>query len=313
MKSPSFRLVTAAGALLIVGLPFAGLAGIQGSGFRSFAIVAPVTGSAGGTVSVGGVPYSDSGASLEVDGQTGSASQLRVGDVVTAYGHSGNGNNPDVIERLILNHSVRATVASVDAANGTFEAAGQTIHVNAQTVLDPTLALVGLAALVPGAKVQVSGWADATGEIIASRVDVFALGSTQVTGRLSSLDSSHHRFKINQLTVDFTGSQVEGILQEGSDVIVAGTGFDSTGALVAQQVDLVQPLQVAAGETGRLQGIVTSLTSPTSFEINGQPVQVTSATNLNLHGPVALNANVKAEGVFDSSAVLVASKVQTKK
>jgi hypothetical protein len=48
-------------------------------------------------VSVGGVPYSDSGATLEVDGQTGSPAQIKVGDVVTAYGHSGNGNNPDVI------------------------------------------------------------------------------------------------------------------------------------------------------------------------------------------------------------------------
>jgi hypothetical protein len=236
-----------------------------------------------------------------------------VGDVVTAYGHSGNGDNPDVIERLILNHSVRATVQSVDAANSTFSAAGQTIHVNAQTALDPTLALVGLSALVPGAKVQVSGWADATGEIIASRVDVLASGSTQVTGRLSSLDSSRHRFKINQLTVDFTGSQVEGIIQEGSDVIVAGSRFDSTGALLAQQVELVQPLQVAAGESGRLQGIVTSVTSTTSFEINGQPVQVTAATKLTLHGPVALNANVKVEGVFDSSGVLVANELQTKK
>ena len=156
-----------------------------------------------------------------------------------------------------------------------------------------------------------SGWANATGEIIASRVDVLALGSTQVTGRLSSLDSSRHRFKINQLTVDFTGSQVEGVIQEGSDVIVAGTRFDSTGALLAQQVELVQPLQVAAGETGRLQGIVTALTSNTNFEINGQPVQVTSATKLNLHGPVTLNANVRVNGVFDTNGVLVAGKLET--
>src|SRR5215475_14542086 len=101
MKIPSSRLMTAAGALLAVALPFAGLAGIQGSGFRSMAIVEPVTGVGVGTVSVGGVPYSDSGATLEADGQTGSPSQLKVGDVVTAYGHLGNGNNAAVIERLI--------------------------------------------------------------------------------------------------------------------------------------------------------------------------------------------------------------------
>jgi len=302
MKTSLSRLLIAAGTLLAVSLPFAGLAGIQGSGHQSFALVAAVTGTGAGTVSVGGLPYSDAGATVEVDGQTGSASQIKVGDVVTAYGH-----DPDVIERLILNHLVRATVQSVDLAHGTFEAAGQTIHVNAQTVL------VGLAGLIPGAKVQVSGWADSTGAIIASRVELLALGATQVTGQLAALDAGRQRFELNQLTVDFSSAQVEGVLEEGSEVIVTGNRFDRTGALVAQQVQLVQPLQVAAGETGRLQGIVTSFTSSTSFEINGQPVRVTSDTVLNLHGAVALNANVRVEGVFDSSGVLIASKLQTRR
>src|SRR4051794_29737820 len=79
MKTPTPRLMIAAGTVLAVSLPFAGLAGIQGSGFRSLAVVAPVTGTSGGTVSVGGVPYSDSGATVEVDGQSGSASQIKVG------------------------------------------------------------------------------------------------------------------------------------------------------------------------------------------------------------------------------------------
>src|SRR3569833_3835978 len=258
MKIPTSRLMIAAGTVLAVSLPFAGLAGIQGSGFRSFALVAPVTGTGAGTVSVGGVPYSDSGATVEVDGQTGSPSHIKPGDVVTAYGH-----NPDVIDRLILNHSLRATVQSVDAAHGTFAAAGQTIYVNSQTALDPTLALVGLSALIPGAKVQVSGRADSTGAIVASRVDVLASGPTQVTGQLAALDASRQRFTLNQLTVDFSSAQVEGVLEEGSEVIVTGNRFDRTGALVAQLVQLVQPLQVAAGAPGRLQGIVTAFTTST--------------------------------------------------
>jgi uncharacterized protein DUF5666 len=314
MNIPHSRLMTAAATLLAVCIPFVGIAGIQGSGFRSLAVVAPVTASGGGTISVGGVPYSDPGATVEIDGHAGSQSQVRVGDVVTAYGHGGNGDNPDVIERLILNHAVRATVESVDAAGGTFSAAGQTIHVNAQTALDPTLTLIGLSALLPGAKVQVSGWADSAGDIVASRIDVLALaGTTEVSGQLSSLDAARQRFKINQLTVDFSHSEVEGVLQEGADVLVGGASFDKTGALVAQQVQLVQPLQVSAGQKGRLDGIVTSLTSASEFEINGQPVQVTSATKMDLHGAVALNAHVKVDGVFNSSGVLVVSKLQTGK
>jgi hypothetical protein len=313
MNIPTSRRMTVAGTLFAVGIPFAGLAGIQGSGFRSLVVVAPVTATGEGTVSVGGIPYSDSGATVEVDGRAGSHSQLKVGDVVTAYGHGGNAGKPDVIDQLILNHAVTATVESVDAAGGTFSAAGQTIHVNAQTALDPTLTLIGLTALIPGAKVQVSGWADFTGAIVASRINVLALAaSTEVSGQLASLDSARHRFKINQLTVDFSGAEVEGTLQEGAPVVVGRSTFDKTGALLAGQVQLVQPLQVAAGQSGRLDGIVTSLTSATRFEINGQPVQVTSATKLNLHGAVALNAHVRADGTFDSSGVLIAGKLQTR-
>ena len=314
MNIPTSKVMTAVASLLVVGIPFIGRAGIQGSGFRSLAVVAPVTASGAGTISVGGVSYSDPGATVEVDGHASSQAQVRVGDVVTAYGHAGNGDNPDVIERLILNHAVRATVESVDAANGTFSAAGQTIHVNAQTALDPTLTLIGLSALIPGAKVQVSGWADSTGDIIASRVDVLALAAaTEVSGQVSSLDSARHRFKLNQLTVDFSRAVVEGVLQEGSEVIVGGSTFDNTGTLVARQVQLVRPLQVSAGQTGRLDGIVTSLTSATNFEIGGQPVQVTSATKLNLQGTVTLNARLRVDGLFDNSGVLIADKLQSGK
>jgi hypothetical protein len=314
MNIPTSKVMTAVASLLVVGIPFIGRAGIQGSGFRSLAVVAPVTASGAGTISVGGVSYSDPGATVEVDGHASSQAQVRVGDVVTAYGHAGNGDNPDVIERLILNHAVRATVESVDAASGTFSAAGQTIHVNSATALDPTLTLIGLSALLPGAKVRVSGWLDATGDIVASRIDLLALAAgTEVNGQLYSLDSARHRFKINRLTVDFSAAEVEGTLQEGAAVIVGGSGFDRTGALLARQVQVVPPLQVAAGQIGRLDGIVTSLTSATHFEVNGQPVQVTSATKLTLHGAVTLNAHVRVDGAFDSSGVLIASKLQTRK
>ena len=286
---------------LAVAIPMAGLAGIQGSG-RNFALVAPVTGNLGDSLSVGGLPYSDSGASIEVDGQAGNNTQLGVGDVVTAYGHA------EHIDRIILTHSVGGTVESVDQAHGTFTAAGQTIHFGAQTTL------AGLSALAPGAKVLVSGWADSTGDIIASRVDLLTVGApTQVSGALSSLDAGRHRFKINQLTVDYSTAEVEGVLQEGADVVVDGVSFDKNGALVAKEVQLVQPLQVSAGQIGRLEGIITQLTSTAEFEIDGQAVRVVASTRQNLHGPIVLNAKVKVSGVFDGSGVLVLTSLQSRR
>lgn len=191
-------------------------------------------------------------------------------------------------------------------------AAGQTVQVNNQTVLDSALAQAGLSALLPGAKVQVSGWADSTGNIIASRVDVqTAAEPTQVSGEVSSLDASRHRFKINQLTVDYSTSEVEGLLQEGADVVVDGVSFDRNGTLVAKDVQLVQPLQVTAGQTGRLEGIITEITSTVEFQIDGQPVLVTAGTKQNLHGAIALNAKVKASGEFDSNGVLVLGSLQS--
>ena len=285
---------------LAVAIPMAGLAGIQGSG-HNFALVAAVTGNLGDSLSVGGYVYSDSGASIDVDGQAGAASQLEIGDVVTAYGHDAH------IDRIILTHSVRGTVGSVDPASGTFTVAGQTVHAGAQTTL------AGFSALVPGAKVQVSGWPDSTGDIIASRIDLLTTSApTQVSGALSSLDAGRHRFKINQLTVDYSTAEVEGVLREGADVTVDGVSFDKNGALVAKEVQLVQPLQVSAGETGRLEGIINQLTSTAEFEIDGQPVRVVADTRQNFHGPIALNAKVKVNGVFDSNGVLILYWLQSR-
>src|SRR4051794_32097165 len=60
-------------------------AGIQGSGFRSLAVIGTVTGVTDG-VTVGGVTYPTAGAVFKLDGEPGSAPQLRNGYIVSLTG-----------------------------------------------------------------------------------------------------------------------------------------------------------------------------------------------------------------------------------
>lgn len=313
-KQPAMRTrvwLSAIGATLIALCePPSGSAGIQGSGLRRFAAIGAVT-STGASISVGGTSYSDSGASVDMDGSPANQSQIRLGAVVVAYGHASNGRNADVIDQLVEDHAVRGSIDSVDAVSGSFVAAGQTIRVNPSTVFGASLLSAGLTALVQGQAIEVSGWPDSTGAIVASRVDLLERADiTQVVGQVSSLDPLRHRFRINQLIVDFSEAEVDGDLQEGTAVRVQGAGFDPSGTLLADNVEIEPPLQVSSGLSGRLEGIVTAVSSPDSFEVDGAPVEITSTTKSNPNVTVRLNARIKVSGVFDSRGVLIADKLQ---
>jgi hypothetical protein len=315
IKQPALRTrvwLSAVGATVIALCePPSGSAGIQGSGLRRFAAVGAVTGT-GPSLSVGGTQYTDSDASVEVDGNPSTESKIRLGELVVAYGHASIGK-PDVIDHLVDDHAVRGYIDSVDVTGGTFVAAGQTIIVNASTVFGTSLLSTGLSSLAQGTAVEVSGWPDATGMIVASRIDLLArVDITQVVGQVSSLDPVRHRFRINQLTVDVSEAEIDGTLQEGAEVRVQGAGFDQSGTLLADTVEIEQPLQVSPGNSGRLEGVVTTISSTNSFEVDGEPVELTQNTKMNANATVRLNARIKVSGVFDTRGVLVAEKLEVK-
>jgi hypothetical protein len=288
-------------------------AGIQGSGLRVFAAVGTISDVGSGAVTVGGVDYSTSGADIDIDGHPGNQRQLRVGDVVSMHGTLKQGHHgKPAASTLSFSGNVRGAVSGIDIPSSTFFVLGQAVHVTSDTRFDARIQPSGLQGLQSGAAVEVSGFADAAGDIVASRVNsVVRAGAARVAGTLQNLDPQQKTFTIQSLSVSYASAAVQGTLSEGASVAVEGPQPADNGVLNAVQVSIAVALQAQPGTAGRIEGLITDFASGDYFEVGAQAVAVDAQTHLHVHVPLGLNVYVRVTGVFDGNGTLVARKVQS--
>jgi hypothetical protein len=259
------------------------------------------------------MPYSTADASVEIDGAPGSPAQLNVGDVVTLSGSKEGKHIAAIADQISFSGNVRGRVSSVDVVGGTFLVLGQTIRTTPQTSFSGPLKLTALLGIMLGDVVEVSGFANSDGEIVASRIAPKAANSVlRVAGSIRLLNKAQSTFLINSLVVDFSAANVQGTLTDGSMVAVQAppSGSSTTFRATDVTVQLAAPAQ--PGAEGRIEGIITELSSNTYFEVNGLPVAINSQTNVNPKVYSRLDAAVRVSGHFDVNGVLVADQVQAR-
>ncbi|HWM67727.1 MAG TPA: DUF5666 domain-containing protein [Steroidobacteraceae bacterium] len=174
------------------------------------------------------------------------------------------------------------------------------MHVTSQTVFGSNTQPAGLLGLQSGAVVELSGFANSVGELVATRIEAKGQSNvSRVAGSVRTLNQIQHTFYVNSLKIDYGNAHVDAVLTDG--------------ALIA---DLVRASGVTPGQPdsiGRIQGLITSYSSGAYFEVNGQPVSVGAQTKLNLPIPIGVDVEVNVTGTFDTNGVLVADSVQTSK
>src|SRR6267378_485584 len=304
-----FTTIVAAAVLLLAscGGPTQ-LAGIQGSG--SSVASGPITGF--GSIFVNGVEYATSNAQIRIDDQPGAESQLLVGEVVTVTGSVNSDGKTGTAAQVTFSGDVAGPITAVNTTAGTFVVLGQTVRVSGSTLFDANIQPAGIASLQVGNLVEVSGFPNTAGEIVALRIQLEAAGSAlEVKGIVQSLDMTAHTFRVNTLTVDYSAITPMGSLANGGTVTVSGSMLNAAGALVATRVDVLQGFGGAANEQGEIEGLITTFTSNSDFVINGQRVTTDANTQFMLNGvTLAVDVRVEVEGSFDASGVLVATSVQ---
>jgi hypothetical protein len=290
-------------------------AGIQGSGFRTLSVIGSVTEPVradSDIIVVGGLPYSTSHAIIQIDGHSGSHGQIHKGDVVSLLATNPPDGSAASASQVTVNGSIQGKVSSVDAPAATLFVLGQTVHVTSQTVFGSSTRAAGLSELQSGTVVEVAGFPDSTGELVATRVEAKGQSSVaRVVGSIRSLDTTRHTFYVNALEIDYGTAGVDTVLADSAPISVQGVKFTVDGALVASQVRSAAPAPGLPGSVGRIQGLITHFPSSAYFEVNGQRVLVNAQTRLTLPIPLALDVAVEVAGTFDTSGMLVAESVQT--
>jgi Domain of unknown function (DUF5666) len=306
------QILIAATALVLTSCGPGQVAGIEGSGAPApVTATGPVTGF--GSIFVNGVEYTTTAAQIQIDDQPGSQSQLAIGEIVTVTGTLNANNLTGTATEVTFSSNALGPVTSVSAPTDTFVVLGQTVAVTRTTTFDPSIQPAGIAGITSGARVEVSGFPDSSGQILASRIQLAPASTTlRVEGLVQGLNTSTSAFQINALPVDYSGAMLNGTstLANGSLVEVEGSSLSAAGALLATTVTLLPPRSGAPDSRGEVEGVITAFTSLSDFVVNGQHVTTNASTQFNLNGiPLGVNVRVDVDGSFDSSGTLVATSV----
>lgn len=285
--------------------------GIDGGGFSS----GTITGF--GSVIVNGVRFTTTTAAITIDGRSGaSESELKVGQVVEVRGRFDSNGTTGTATTITFNDSTEGPVSAVDPVAGTLVVLGQTVRVNGATVFDDRFANPSLAGIAIGSVVEVSGFRNAAGEIVATRIEPKTAGGTfELTGTVSALDTTNRRFNIGATVINYANvTPTDGTLSNGGCAEAKGTVF-AGGALTATSVEVKSCGPTGANDdVAEVEALITRFVSATDFDVGSQRVTTTASTTYEngVVGDLRLGIKVEVEGRLNGSGLLTARKVQIK-
>jgi hypothetical protein len=251
-------------------------------------------------------------AELELEGE-GFATRVEIGTDVNSDFTSGTAVT------IAVDNNVKGPVTAINPLT----VLGQNIVATGDTVL---AGLSNITDLAVTDEVEVSGFSDANNGIQATRIQRKAGGIPvwKLTGRVSNVTSGS--FNIDTQSVQLNGVVPRDCgtgLVNGDSVEVKATRdpafFAGNPLLTVTDVECKLPgLGVPANADGtvlrsEVEGLVTSITAPSDFVVNGQRVQTTAVTNFEggAGEDVVLGAKLEDEGSLDTSTgVLSADKIK---
>lgn len=269
-----------------------------------------------GSVFVNGVEYETDSSEIESDDNVATEGDLRVGQIVTIKGSV----NPDGVtgtaDSIKYNDRVEGPIASING--NTLVVLGQTIIITDGTVFDDSVSTQSLAGLNPGDVIEVSGFLNGNGEVVATYVESNAAGGEfELVGIVTNLDTGDSTFDIGNQTIEFSNAVFEDFdgaqLADGDQVEVKGSTLDANNVLIAVKVELEEDDLVENDEL-ELEGLISRFESATDFDVFGRGV-TTSSTTVYEGGTVedlAQDVKVEVEGRINADGILVADKVKFK-
>jgi hypothetical protein len=167
-----------------------------------------------GSIYVNGVKYSTDTAEFVNDKQqplVDGEQQLEVGDYVWVQGTLDADGTTGVATRVIYDVDLKGTVSAIDPASRTFTVLGRSVSINPDTVFDDDFDVAELSGLSLGAIVEISGFDQSDGSLLATRIDLET--STlqtpfKVEGLITAVDVGSQSLNIAAQAVDFSSALI---------------------------------------------------------------------------------------------------------
>ena len=303
-------------AIVITAAGGTASAGIDGSGITKPKVTKGSV-SGFGSIYVNGVRYNTDAALFIIDGALGSESDLAVGQIVSILGTVDDDGNNGTAYLVTFEDVVDGPVSSIDLDANRMTVLGQTVLVDADTVFqwsgqDSAFDSLGVDDLV-----EVSGFVDSHGRIIAASVrSGTGSGEYDLSGTVDAVDDTAMRLTVNGLSVDFASAGVFGLDAElprvGDAVEIVGSGFDDNAAFVASRIyGGSAGIAAISGAEAEIEGVITRFHSLNEFDLGGTRVRLTWGTHYVNDWIFGLSTDrkVQVSGVLDGSGTLVAEEI----
>jgi hypothetical protein len=190
----------------------------------------------------------------------------------------------------------------------------QTITVDGDTVYDNPIDATLLEDLPVNSEVEVSGFTDGSGTILATRIEVKSLAwagdELEISGAISELSGT--TFQIGSLLID--ASNIETIPPEGTFVEVEGSSF-SGGVFIALSIEIEDEGSSVVAEDGEeveIEGQITqSLDASDRFTLNGQVVDASATSLSGATSQLTVGRVAEVDGVMNGD-ILLAEEIELK-
>ena len=267
-----------------------------------------------GGITINDVRYATNAATVTVNGQPGTLSDLRQGQIVTVSGTINSDGQSGTANSILFDANLIGPVENLDAANGRLTVMGQTVRSDADTLFGAGIDPLTYAGLSIGSIVQVSGYGDAAGAIRATRIDPDT-ASTELLliGKVAGLDLANLLFTINRLTIDYSGAIVIDLPggAPSNGMMLKAIGTVSSGLFIVERLVSAPDLLGSTGQRIQSAGVITRFNSSADFDINNFAAAANAGTTfLNGDaGDLALNAELVIDGDFASGGRITANRV----
>ena len=300
-------------AILLTGCGGGGSGSSAGTAKSSFTAGA-ITGF--GSVIINGIRFKSSTASVandddeaqsETDLKLGMVAEVEAGEITS----DSTGSHGDA-KSIHFRSAIIGPVDVIDIPTRLLVVLGQTVDVSNTTVFGDSLPN-GPYSISVGGVLEIYGMLDTrTGHYVATRIESKANAAFfKLRGVVANLDTTARTFMIGGEIISFANlppDQVPADLANGLLVCVKlETTKSADGVWVATKLKLAAHHVTDHNEI-ELKGLVTSVTSPTQFSVDGIPVDASRATFVPDGATVVLGAEVEVEGTA-IDGVIMATKV----
>ncbi len=278
-----------------------------------------------GSIFVNGVEFETAGASMDIDDVlsvgtgTDDADVLGLGMVVVVTGTVNADGVTGTATSVTYDEIVEGPIAAIlgedlDMQTKTFEVLGITVIADSNTTVFVGTDYLSLAA---GRVVEISGFFDASGQLLATRIEdqgVLGGGTVVELRGTVSVFNGVDSFMLGNIKVTFDGTTVfedlPGTVSDDQFVEVAGTLDLGPDPVMASRIELEAEGFSDSGAIS-LEGIVTEFSGLGSFRVSGQLVDATAAVFSPASLAVTLenDQHIEVEGEI-IAGVLVAVEVE---